>query len=325
MLNKLINVLLILSLVFFFACSEDDDPVESINEFELLTEVGDVYYTDYTTSGGMGVNIGIGDVFTNLTDGDDSNDPFIIDWRGQTDFDSGHLQGAVNWALGDLVDKLGEIPAGKTILNVCYTGQTASVATATLNMLGYEAQNLLFGMCGVSVDGSITGTDKWNTQIAEDEYVLNKTAVADPTTEYDFPELNTGEETAEDVIKARFSEVTAGWGVPFATVIASPADYFIINYWSQTDYDNIGHIEGAYQFDPNSAFKSDMMLKNLPTNKKIAVYCWTGQTSAQVTAYLRLLGYDAYSIYYGVNGFAYGSLPGHKYTAPTADYSSIIE
>ena len=31
-------------------------------------------------------------------------------------------------------------------------------------------------------------------------------------------------------------------------------------------------------------------------------YCYTGQTSAVVTAYLRVLGYDAYSLTFGMNG-----------------------
>ena len=45
----------------------------------------------------------------------------------------------------------------------------------------------------------------------------------------------------------------------------------------------------------------DNYLKSLPTDKKIVVYCYTGQTSAQTSAYLGVLGYDAYSLLYGVN------------------------
>ena len=38
----------------------------------------------------------------------------------------------------------------------------------------------------------------------------------------------------------------------------------------------------------------------LPKDKKIIVYCYSGQTSSQTTAILRLLGYDAYSMSGGV-------------------------
>jgi len=49
----------------------------------------------------------------------------------------------------------------------------------------------------------------------------------------------------------------------------------------------------------------DEDLKTLATDKKVAVYCYTGQTSAYMTAYLRILGYDAKSILFGTNGMIY--------------------
>ncbi len=69
------------------------------------------------------------------------------------------------------------------------------------------------------------------------------------------------------------------------------------------------------------------MLQNLPTDKTIVVYCWTGQTSAQVVAYLRMLGYDAVSMYYGMNGCSYQSLTKSKYSAPDPPdgYATILE
>ncbi len=61
----------------------------------------------------------------------------------------------------------------------------------------------------------------------------------------------------------------------------------------------------------------DTFLNTLPTNKKIAVYCYTGQTSAHVAAYLRVLGYDAKSILFGVNGMAHDTMPGTVFDAAT--------
>ena len=37
-------------------------------------------------------------------------------------------------------------------------------------------------------------------------------------------------------------------------------------------------------------------------NAKVITYCYTGQTSAVVTAWLQVLGYDAYSMTFGMNG-----------------------
>ena len=59
----------------------------------------------------------------------------------------------------------------------------------------------------------------------------------------------------------------------------------------------------------------------------MVTYCYTGQTSAQVTACLRLLGYDAASLMFGVNGFAFQSLKEGMaaYHEPDSDYTGILE
>ena len=319
--------------IIITACSDDDNPAETqeqIVEFNLVESVGNQYFSSYTSTSGKSVNISIADVKTLLTDGDTSNDPYIIDYRSAADFASGHIISAVNMAIGDLVTKIndGTIPKTKTILNICYTGQTASWATAVLNMLGYDAQNLLFAMCSVVADNSINGTDKWINQIAGDEFATQlKTTDLTPTTEHAYPTLSTGKTSAEDIIKERITSILAadGWGrIDAATVFSNPGNYFIINYWPKAEYLNPGHIEGAFCYEPKTSLKKDAMLKYLPTDKTIVIYCYTGQTSAQIAAYLQILGYDAKSLLYGVNGFAYNSLTKSKYTPPAADYSDII-
>ena len=323
--------LLSLAVIFVMGCDKDDStgPSETVDEFKLLTDIGDQYFSTYTTPSGLPINTSISAVFPVLADDDTSNDPFIIDYRSSADYATGHLKGAVNISLGSLIDKIddGTIPADQTILNVCYTGQVASYATAALNMLGYDAQNLLFGMCGVTNDESINGTSNWNNQIADDEFaaqLVSEETVA--STEYEFAEIATGETDGLAVLKARLKEqLPLGWSrIAAADVFASPDDYFIVNYWPKAEYLDPGHIPTAVCFEPKDALKADQKLKNLPTDKTIVVYCYTGQTSAQVTAYLQVLGYDAKSLLYGVNGFAYDVLSKSKYTAPTNDYSSII-
>ena len=204
------------------------------------------------------------------------------------------------------------------------------MATATLNLLGYDAQNLKFGMCGVTDDiALVQGSDKWSNQIASDEYTLVDTGPGAPTATYDFPDPDTGEKTAEAIIKANFSKVLEGWNIASSTVIADPEAYHILNYWGEADYSGIGHLETAFQYTPSLSLKSDELLDTLPTDKPIVVYCWTGQTSAQVTPYLRILGYDAYSMLYGVNGCSFSALPEGKprYHAPDPSdkFKSVLE
>ena len=59
----------------------------------------------------------------------------------------------------------------------------------------------------------------------------------------------------------------------------------------------------------------DQDLRHLPTDKPIVVYCWTSQHSSQITAYLNMLGYEAYSLKFGSNNLFHTDLLAHKWTS----------
>ena len=94
-------------------------------------------------------NITSEDLFMLLNDDDTSNDPFIISVRKPEQYAKGHVPGAVNIGFTALAQKdtLAKLPPDRPIVVYCYTGHTGSQATALMNMLGYDATNLLFGMC----------------------------------------------------------------------------------------------------------------------------------------------------------------------------------
>jgi rhodanese-related sulfurtransferase len=94
-------------------------------------------------------NISSDDLFMLLNDDDTGNDPFIVSLRSSDDYAKGHIPGAVNIGFTALAqqDTLAKLPPDRPIVVYCYTGHTGSQATALLNILGYDATNLLFGMC----------------------------------------------------------------------------------------------------------------------------------------------------------------------------------
>ncbi|MDF1575369.1 MAG: rhodanese-like domain-containing protein [Bacteroidales bacterium] len=59
----------------------------------------------------------------------------------------------------------------------------------------------------------------------------------------------------------------------------------------------------------------DEVLKMLPTDKTIVVYCYSGQNSARIAAYLRVLGYDAKSLKFGANGMIYDEMTKSRWRA----------
>ena len=118
---------------------------------------------------------------------------------------------------------------------------------------------------------------------------------------YSNPVLNTSKTTGEDILKARVEDVFAAGlkSVSASDALESPELYQINNYFSETDYLGFGHINGAYRINP--LLLNDDSYMNLNPEAKIVTYCYTGQTSAIITAYLNVIGYEAYSLMFGMN------------------------
>ncbi|MCK4357043.1 rhodanese-like domain-containing protein, partial [Candidatus Bipolaricaulota bacterium] len=74
--------------------------------------------------------------------------PFVLSIRSAADFAYGHIAGAVNLSFGALFESasLSALPDHNKIIVYCYTGHTASQATALLNLCGYDATNLEWGI-----------------------------------------------------------------------------------------------------------------------------------------------------------------------------------
>ncbi|MBL7209024.1 MAG: rhodanese-like domain-containing protein [Dehalococcoidia bacterium] len=102
-------------------------------------------------------HITVEDLFLLLNDDDEDNDPFILSVRKPEDYAKGHVPGAVNIECGSLLTKegLAKLDPDKQIVVYCYTGQNGSHATSLLNMLGYDAINLKFGMVGWTSDADV--------------------------------------------------------------------------------------------------------------------------------------------------------------------------
>jgi rhodanese-related sulfurtransferase len=85
-----------------------------------------------------------------------NNSIYIIDVRQTTDIASraayvtGHIPGAINIPFQDMSAAVarGSIPKDKTIITVCYSGQSAAQTMTVLRLLGYNSYNLHGGMAG---------------------------------------------------------------------------------------------------------------------------------------------------------------------------------
>jgi len=123
-----------------------------------------------------------------------------------------------------------------------------------------------------------------------------------------FPEIKTGKISTYEILKARIEkEIISEFLINADDIFQNSEKYYIINYWPEDIYLK-GHIPGAVNYIPKTSLGIDQNLSSLPTNKPIVIYCFSGNTASFVAAYLRVLGYDAYALSYGVNGFMRNSM-----------------
>ncbi len=138
----------------------------SSDDVEIVRAAADAYL-----SSGAAPTISSMTLYNNLNDGNAANDPFILDARGSTDYAATHVVGAVNIAWKTVADpaNLAKLPTDKQIVVICYTGHTASYATMALNILGYDAVALKYGMTSWTVDPaknpSITTVPAYDVEI----------------------------------------------------------------------------------------------------------------------------------------------------------------
>ncbi len=237
---------------------------------------------------------------------------YVFDIRKADDFAKGHIKGSVNVALTDIIEKAKEVGKDKPILVVCYTGQTAARAVLALRMSGFsDAQVMKFGFSYWTSDLDF---DKWSGKTldgAGDQAVGSPNWVTDasePLPSNDYPDWESNTTDAAQLLEERIDLMlaTSTWNISASEPLEAPENYKIYNFWDETDYLTFGHYKGAYRLKPVS-LEGDLV-KALPQSDECLIYCYTGQTSAFVTAWLNVLGYNAKSILFGVNNLNYSAL-----------------
>lgn len=312
-LLNLLYLILIASMLFWnIGCSDDEttEPPVTVNESEVLMNHFETT-NDYIHTSGTFV-ISASDVrTTQLTN---PNSQKLVDIRAAADFTAGHIEGAVNVPFANLYDYIKTVnPADfDRIVIICYSGQTSAYAVSLIRAMGgyNKAISLKWGM---SSWDSVFAQNYWLSKMSNiraGQFVQTPSPAKNPKGDLPVITPSTGKSTAPEILEARIKQLLAD-GYPAATIsentlFSNLTNYYIVNYWSPALYLNPGHIDGAINYDPGTQpFKSANDLKTLPTNKISVLYCFTGQTSSYVGAYLRLLGYDVRSLTYGANSMIY--------------------
>ncbi len=313
-LMKFSFLLGMIAVLLVSSCKKDEpDPTPATDSFGILKEYLVDNNMDVTNLLDAWVTTSTA-VHDNLIDGNAANDFYVIDIRTAADFAAGHIPGAVNSTMANILTTAAN-SGGKTILVACFTGQTAAHAVAALRLSGYPTAKVLkWGMCSWNAATAISWPAKvGNIAVGNANWVVAPGSIAG-NQQYADPTLTTTATDGAGILAERVQVIlTSGLSsVPNVDALATPSNYFINNFWAEADVTTYGNINTAHRINPITLAGGEY--KNLNPAATVVTYCWTGQTSAILSAYLKVLGYDAKSILFGANGMIHDALQANKWT-----------
>jgi rhodanese-related sulfurtransferase len=81
----------------------------------------------------------------------------VISVRESADYATGHIDGAINLVWSELAGQLNKLDPKKTTIVYCYTGNIGGEEAMLLNLMGYEAYNMMSGMSSWNADPAVGG------------------------------------------------------------------------------------------------------------------------------------------------------------------------
>jgi rhodanese-related sulfurtransferase len=315
MKKLLLHILFVSGFVLFNSCVEDNVAPPFTGQLNPAAEML-VYFEsqgDFVNSNLAPALIDAQEVNLNLSD------YLIIDLRSNSDFQNGHIEGAVNILNDSLYNFMKSIDAGSylKIILVDKNGQSAAYFTCLLRLAGYNnVYSMKYGMAS------------WN-QFFADEWlnVLGDAANIESYSNEDFPSdslkdlplisFENPEAALPERINLRIKKIIEQ-GFYYSENLPSENSNYIICYGKLRLYyarkfivlEGRGHPPGAilYMDSPDFELKSGKYLQSLPTDQPICIYDYDGQQSACMTAYLRVMGYDATALLFGANQLFYSRM-----------------
>lgn len=333
--KKNILTLIFLGIIFLYpGCLKDDvNPVKSIsleNNALLLNYLE--ANGNYINSGEMPSIVGVDEVYNNLLN------YLIVDIRSKDDYSAGHISGAINVQNDSLIQFLNSedsLSQYQKIIIVSNDGQASAYYTSLLRIYGINnVYSLNFGMAlwnNIFANNWLENAKDNDIQYHLDDSVL---IPSDPNMKLPDTKTNFQNGNRENNIKNLIKEIIKEGFDSLTYVKLSPpytsqsrddlimftfdntdiSDFYIICFGSNQLYYYLrffpyptGHLPNAYLYNSRD-LQSTTFLQTLPPDKKIVIYSISGQTSAFIVAYLRILGYNAKSLLYGANNYTYSRL-----------------
>jgi rhodanese-related sulfurtransferase len=252
----------------------------------------------------------------------------IIDLRPEDEYRLGHIETAINLQPDEVLSFVQDSvkPSEYTyVFAVCNNGNVSGHVAAVLRLLGFDnVYAIRFGLSG------------WDRKIADKYWLANTSnhllGKLDRTgysmnAPGEFPAIATKSTEADHIAWERAAAVIAEnpdmYCISIDEYWEHIDDYYAICYWPVDKYMNYGHFHGSVQYEPKKSLTRDTYLNTLTVDKPIVLYCYSGQHTTFVAAYLRMLGYDAKSLSYGANGYIHETMA-HNEARPSRTYTEKL-
>ncbi len=309
-------LLIIIFPLFFLSCLTDSDPIEidmNLSDNLILLQ--------YLESKGDFIN----DIIGPMTfDADIVNSGLnffkIIDLRAEQKYLNGHIPNSVNVSRDSIFNYVeNNIPDSILVVLVSESGQLSGYISSLFWLAGYNnIYSLTFGMASWHSDFAAEVFDELNlisssldiTKTNQEYAKLDFQSLPEITLKYPSNMQQSLLERIKGVANQTFMSEKIGAGSDNPYLIC----YGHINLYKAHSIEGSdaghGHPIGAVLYRDALVYdlRSSNDLQTLPPKRKIVIYTFSGQLSAYVVAYLRVLGYDAYSLKYGASLFAYKRL-----------------
>ena len=275
---------------------------------------------------------------------DSINCYIIVDIRNESDYLSGHIENSINISPENLIEFFqNEVNSIKNYVLVSKSGQMASYIECLLGIYGFSnLYTLKFGMAS----WNSTFAEEWlnNTNTLNnvpDRPLINDYVERNEITS--LPNLESSSTTNfQEYVQSKIAELMANAELDDNTFESNTNPFISIDdLYSRYDYVQnsftnthviCNDIENAYRLYGNkstdtpghppratwfpspisTSYQVKWYIQRIPSEKLIVSYSTDGHTSAFLTAYLRLLGYKAKSMKYGINCFGYNKMLYHE-------------
>ena len=211
--------------------------------------------------------LAVGDVDV-FKDGVEASGALVIDVREVSEYEEGHIPGAVNIPIRTLAQNLDKIPTDTQVYVYCKSGFRAGEALSSLGMLGYD--NVLSYKPG------------WNGWTAENQEVSMEAVEA---TVVGAPEIEPALLAAVDGFLSTIPEGFYSAGDPAKMQEAVDAGASLIDVRTADEFAK-GYIEGATNIDLRAMAKE---IDGVPTDANVITYCGSGHRSAMAVAAMHVL------------------------------------